>query len=69
MISLAGLKNHEVKESETSLVVYNDAIALVQEESEERGEFELFPKLPIELRLRIWNLTFQKQHLHVSISL
>jgi len=67
MISLAGLKNHEVKESETSLVVYNDAIALVQEESEERGEFELFPKLPIELRLRIWNLTFQKQHVDLEI--
>ncbi|KAE9370206.1 hypothetical protein N431DRAFT_442067 [Stipitochalara longipes BDJ] len=58
------VKNFEVNQSETSLVAQNDAIA---PELEERGAFELFPKLPIELRLRIWTMTFKKQHVELDI--
>jgi len=35
-------------------------------ESEE-GEFNLFPKLPIEIRFRIWIMTFKKQHVDLDI--
>lgn len=36
-------------------------------EAEERGEFSLFPKLPLELRLRIWVMSFKKQHVDLDI--
>jgi hypothetical protein len=36
-------------------------------ESETRGKFTFFPKLPLELRLKIWATTFKKQHVDLDI--
>lgn len=48
---------------ESSLVAKNKAASI----SEELGEFTLFPKFPLELRLKIWVMTFKKEHVDLDI--
>jgi hypothetical protein len=57
-------ENTEVNQSDMSLAVPNDK---VMPESKECGEFAHFPKLPLELRLRIWVLTFNKERVNLDI--
>ncbi len=35
--------------------------------SEEHGEFTVFPLVPVELRLKIWAMTFKKEHVDLDI--
>jgi hypothetical protein len=57
-------ENTELNQSDMSLAVPNDT---VMPEAGECGEFAHFPKLPLELRLRIWVLTFNKERVNLDI--
>jgi hypothetical protein len=57
-------ENTEVNQFDSSLAVPNDT---VMPESGECGEFAHFPKLPLELRLRIWVMTFNKERVNLDI--
>jgi len=62
--NIAENNSAENNHPETSLVVQHDPIFC---ETEERGEFEVFPLLPIEVRLKIWRMSFKRQHINLDV--
>jgi hypothetical protein len=57
------IEKAETEPTESSLVVENNTTS----SSEERGEFTVFPVVPVELRLKIWAMTFKKEHVDLDI--
>ena len=57
------IEKAETEQIGPSLVAANNTTS----SSEERGEFTLFPLVPVELRLKIWAMTFKKEHVDLDI--
>jgi hypothetical protein len=57
-----GNEEHPTK----ALAIHNDGDAIVRDAGR---AFTLFPKLPLEIRLMIWVMTFKKQHVDIDLDL